>query len=162
MKKSLLLSVACAVAFSLAGCESMGVSGRIKENSAVYESLSPRDQQNIQQGEVELGYTSDMVYMSLGKPSKVSPGANGVGEVWTYNNYLLTNVTASAISANSPGHRHQWSQTNPNTPRNPQSLGSTAPGGPQPGLNVADTPTDTLYITFDNGKVSNLRLKSQG
>ena len=67
MKRSVFsLLIAAAVALLTAGCETSGVSARITEKAAVYNALPPEQQEMIRQGEIEVGFTADMVYLSLG------------------------------------------------------------------------------------------------
>ncbi len=89
-----------------AGCVSTQ-SARIQEKSAVFASLTPRQQQLIKAGRVKVGFTTDMVYLALGKPAQVGlPSANVSGptvagvspakgrsaaatmEEWTYTRYV--------------------------------------------------------------------------
>lgn len=45
---------------------------RIHEKSAAFSQANPEDQMKIQNGEIDLGYTPDMVYMAKGKPKEES------------------------------------------------------------------------------------------
>lgn len=90
----------------VAGCVSPQ-NARIQEKSAVFASLSPRQQQLIKAGRVKVGFTTDMVYLALGKPARVGlpsahesvPAFAGVSpakgrsaaatvEEWTYTRYV--------------------------------------------------------------------------
>ena len=71
MKYSTSLGAALALAILLAGCDATsGTAARIQEKSAVFAQLTPEQKKNIEEGAIEHGYTTDMVYMALGKPTK--------------------------------------------------------------------------------------------
>jgi len=84
----------------MAGCESTGVSARIQEKSAVYAALSTEQQHAIKTGAVDIGFTADMVYLSLGKPSKIEikESADGPVTVWTYTRFYPTEGVAETWS----------------------------------------------------------------
>ncbi len=65
----------------LAGCNT--AAPRIAEHAAAFAALDPATQKNIRNGIVEPGFTSDMVYMALGKPTRTITDAIGNG-VWIY------------------------------------------------------------------------------
>ncbi|HVU34424.1 MAG TPA: hypothetical protein VHE61_13395 [Opitutaceae bacterium] len=71
----------------LAGCDT--TSTRIHEHAAEFAALSAAAQRNIRHGSVEPGYTSDMVYMALGRPAAVSNDASGDVN-WEYRRYPVT------------------------------------------------------------------------
>jgi hypothetical protein len=83
MTKNVLL-VALALALALAGCSTPD--SRIQKDSATFASYPPAVQAKIRAGEIEIGYTSDMVQMALGKPDRVfrRVTATGETEVWAY------------------------------------------------------------------------------
>lgn len=82
-------SSACAliVAVSLtAGCASTQTA-RIQEKSAVFQQLTPKEQKQILHEKVRTGFTADMVYLALGRPSQVTTVSDTAGvamEEWTY------------------------------------------------------------------------------
>ena len=157
------LTILAAISLALVGCETGGINSRIQEKSAVFAALTPAQQQVIKDGGIELGYTGDMVYMALGKPSKVrsKDAPEGTVEMWTYNNYFPS-VAVSQLSLNSPGrHGYRSGQTSPNAPRNSTSISSTASSGPEPSIDgLADMPSDTLHIVLLNNQVIQLALES--
>jgi hypothetical protein len=63
---------------------------RIREHADLFASLPPEVQENIRGGHVDVGYTRPMVYMAMGRPSRVYdrqiPGTNT--EVWAYTDLL--------------------------------------------------------------------------
>lgn len=92
MKTILPLVVTTFTATLLAGCASMGTSARIQEKPAAYAALSPQQQQAIKAGKIDLGYTTDMVFLSLGKPSEINlvETADSLATVWTYKKFYPT------------------------------------------------------------------------
>ncbi len=63
----------------MAGCEST-LDSRIQEKCAVYQLLTSKQQKQIKAGQIKVGYTSDMVYLALGKPSSVrTPAETEIG-----------------------------------------------------------------------------------
>jgi len=71
----------------LVGCST--VDTRIQEKSAVFNSLDPQIQDRLKQGLIDVGYTSDMVYIALGKPNEVHNKTTdkGTETTWVYKNY---------------------------------------------------------------------------
>ena len=65
----------------LAGCATSAE--RIEEHSATFNALDPATQRNIRNGAITEGYSSEMVFMALGKPWRVTKDALG-NEVWLY------------------------------------------------------------------------------
>ncbi|MCB1105023.1 MAG: hypothetical protein H7A44_04025 [Opitutaceae bacterium] len=100
MKCTLPLVVTTFTALLLAGCETSGTTARIQEKSATYAALAPEQQQAIQAGAVDIGYTTDMVYLALGKPSKIETKetADGPVTVWTYTRFYPTEAVAETWS----------------------------------------------------------------
>jgi hypothetical protein len=82
--------LATVAAIFLAGCASSTREARIKERSAEFAALRPEQQEAVRYGEIGNGFTADMVYIALGKPSLVEAGDEGAlhAEVWTYRNYV--------------------------------------------------------------------------
>ena len=70
----------------LAGCNT--VERRIRENPSVFVVLPRATQDRIRQGDAGPGYTPEMVYLALGKPTEVSPPSAEAGRdgVWIYRN----------------------------------------------------------------------------
>ncbi|MDB6169960.1 MAG: hypothetical protein JWM88_2824 [Verrucomicrobia bacterium] len=73
-----------ALAGLLAGCST--IDSRIKENPALFSSLDPQTQADLRKGGVQVGYTSDMVYIALGAPDERSERVTSAGRetVWIY------------------------------------------------------------------------------
>ncbi|MDB6126748.1 MAG: hypothetical protein JWM35_644 [Verrucomicrobia bacterium] len=165
MKKSLLTLAASAALFFVAGCDTGGTSARIAEKTTVYNSLAPWQQRDIQDGVVSIGGSTDMVYMALGKPSKIVTSADGSETTWTYNNYFPASARSHAqASVNSGvGSGHTTGVDSSSSPRNTRSLSDTSTKGTtQTNLDVAELPSDTLYVIFKDGQVYQTKLESEG
>jgi len=164
MKNRLALLAALVAIMLVAGCETSGITNRIQEKSVVFNNLAPWQRRDIQNGVVDVGFSTDMVYMALGKPSKIVTSANGKETVWTYNNYYpptarhevqMEHVTAG-------GADYKGSYVSANSPRSGVAFSSTnTRDAPQMSLGVADMPSDTLYITFVEGQVVQTKLESE-
>lgn len=85
--KRIFLIVAALAVLGLAGCST--VRSRIQEKQHVFNTLDPQTQAKIQQGLVDLGYTTDMVYMAMGRPDETRDQVTNQGHetTWIYNNY---------------------------------------------------------------------------
>ena len=164
MKIRLTLLAALAAVLFVTGCESTGVTTRIQEKSTVFNTLAPWQQRDIKNGIVGVGYSTDMVYIALGKPSKIVTSANGQETVWTYNNYFPPTATYhSQTSLANPGSTNSSrSVESANAPRSTKSLSDTSSKGyAQSQLDVPDLPSDTLYVTFRDGQVYRTKLESE-
>lgn len=75
------------LALLFAGCST--IDSRIREKSPVFAALDASTQDKIRLGRVEVGFTTDLVYIALGTPderlSKTS--AASTDETWIYNSY---------------------------------------------------------------------------
>jgi hypothetical protein len=166
MKKLLApLGAALGLAFLVTGCETDGVNARIQEKSAVYATLAPWQQKAIKDGVVHPDFTSDMVYMALGKPDNVKSKdtPEGKTEMWTYSNYYPT-TAASNMTFNTPGARYNTEAVSANAPTQggparaqPQSF-SGAASGPTASMTLSDMPSHTLYVFLFNGKVFDVKV----
>ena len=156
------------VAGILTGCDTTtGVTGRIQEKSAVYAQLTAEQKKNIETGTIEYGYNADMVYMALGKPSKVREKAAPEGTVvmWTYNNYYPS-VAVVQMALNDPSRKYRAAPLTTNYPgtgpggTTAASISSTKPAGPEPGVeSLAEVPSETLHVLFLDGKVFQVNLE---
>ena len=171
MKFIVTFGAALSAAMLLAGCDATsGTAARIQEKSALYAQLTPEQKKNIEEGAIEHGYTMDMVYMALGKPSKSREKAAPEGTVvmWTYNNYYPT-VTASTVTLNNPSRRRLnyqasslFPNNNPNVGPQAANIAGTKPTGPEAGIdNLPDVPSETLYVLFLDGKVFQIKLEGE-
>ena len=165
MKKNLLTLAAFAAAVLVTGCESGGgVAARIAEKSVVYNNLAPWQQRDIQDGVVSIGGSTDMVYMALGKPSKIVTSANGTETIWTYNNYFPASARSHAMASLNltSGVNNTTAVDSSSSPRNARSLSDTSTrGATQSNLDVAELPSDTLSVIFREGQVYQTKLESE-
>jgi len=71
----------------LAGCST--TERRIEKKSGVFNALDAATQEQLRKGVVEVGYTTDMVYIALGRPDerRTVTTATGRDEVWVYSTY---------------------------------------------------------------------------
>lgn len=100
----IVLSAACALAI-FAGCRSSSTPAtRMQEKSAVISSLPDEQQKKIAGGVVEVGYTADMVYVALGRPSTVSVSTDGKVGIWTYDHYLPSEAVSAKPFYGIRGH----------------------------------------------------------
>ena len=164
MKKTLLPLAALVAALLVGGCDTGGgTSSRIAEKSVVYNNLAPWQQRDIQDGVVSIGGSTDMVYMALGKPSKIVTSANGTETTWTYTNYFPASARSHAMASlnNVSGVNNTNVESN-SSPRNARSLSDTSTRGTtQSSLDVAELPSDTLYVIFRDGQVYQTKLESE-
>jgi hypothetical protein len=163
MNKKISLVVGLLLALALAGCETGGTSARIQEKSAVYNNLAPWQQRDIQNGVVSVGASTDMVYMALGKPSKIVTTANGLETTWTYNNYFpSTSQSRPVATLNMAGGANNPTRVeNSNSPNTPAKSDTSTRGSTQTNLSVPDMPSDTLYVIFREGQVYQTQLESE-
>jgi len=82
--KSLLVSALSLMLVLAAGCAS--TDSRIKKNQALFDSFPADVQQQIRTGDIRVGFTPEMVKMSLGDPARTytRTTAQGAAEVWSY------------------------------------------------------------------------------
>ena len=85
--RSLHLLAPLLLALVLSGCST--IDSRIKEKSAVFAALDATTQEKIRLGRIEVGFTTDLVYMSHGAPDErlTKTSADGTDETWIYNSY---------------------------------------------------------------------------
>jgi hypothetical protein len=69
------------------GCGTTGY--RISQHPEIYQSLSPRDQALVSQGQIHSGMTMDAVWLAWGTPDqKIPANVRGhPGETWVYLRY---------------------------------------------------------------------------
>ena len=82
------LAAICLVA--IAGCATPET--RIKEKPEVFNGFPPEVQAKVRTGQVDIGYTKDMVYIALGKPDReyTRTTSDGPYEVWSYTDRYST------------------------------------------------------------------------
>ena len=70
MKRLLSALAACAAALLASSCMTATPQIRIDRNYSLYESLSPKHQELVQQGRIAKGMSKSAVYLALGDPSR--------------------------------------------------------------------------------------------
>jgi hypothetical protein len=89
MKRLIQLPLLLGAVLLLGACDT--ISTRINEKAPVFYSLDPNTRAKVAHGDVELGYTPDMVYIALGAPDvkreRVSK-TDGNTEQWIYRSYV--------------------------------------------------------------------------
>ncbi|GAB5558410.1 MAG: hypothetical protein SynsKO_00570 [Synoicihabitans sp.] len=70
-----------------AGCASFD--SRKDEKSYVFNSLAPETKQRLEEGDIKIGDTEDMVYIALGEPDekREKRTADGTESLWVYSSY---------------------------------------------------------------------------
>jgi hypothetical protein len=72
-----------AVAMLLAGCAGNKVADRKRERPAAYAALPPAQQRWVDEGRIDVGMSSDGVYIAWGKPAMIVPTTPG-NVTWIY------------------------------------------------------------------------------
>jgi hypothetical protein len=82
--RPLLGSLALACVVLLVSCATP--ESRIADNRSTFDSFPPEVQQKIKTGQVEVGFTPEMVLMSLGEPARKFTRKTELGDtdVWSY------------------------------------------------------------------------------
>ncbi len=124
----------------LAGCASTP-QDRISQNRTAFESLPSDVQKKVSAGQVDIGFTEQMVTLALGKPGRrfTRADANGESEVWVY--YKRQPRFGFGFGMSSGGY-----------------------GGVSSGVAVstANNPDDeTQRVVFQNGKVTAIEVISR-
>jgi hypothetical protein len=84
LTKALTFGLAAASAAFLSSCET--VENRISEHPDIYQSLSPRDQALVSQGQIRTGMSQNAVWLAWGNPEQKTTGAmrGHAAETWIY------------------------------------------------------------------------------
>jgi hypothetical protein len=87
MQSKLVITILLGAIALTMGCAS--TDSRINKHSDLFATFSPDIQEAIRAGRVQIGYTTDMVFMALGKPHReyVRNTAAGQTQVWSYTDY---------------------------------------------------------------------------
>jgi hypothetical protein len=156
----------------VSSCETDGgVARRAQEKSAAYATLRPWQKRLIDKGTIAQEFTPDMVYIAMGRPTKVETREDPRGhvELWTYSQYYpdvnavrgFRHANYTIESAYQPQLATTQDQGNgPNRgvgvplgmAGHPETLFKT--GGPQGGsMEPADLRSYTVKVLFAGGKV---------
>jgi hypothetical protein len=167
-----LVAAASVAALVLTGCNGLTPKAetehRIQEKGDFFTKLTEHQQNDILGGAVERGNTPDMVYMALGKPTKVVTSADGQRAMWVYIEYY-SHKGAVSTGLNSPNSSHYTPglvaantpyNGDPNGPKwqQPMAFGTAGTLGPVQMLELPDMLTKTVYIFFHGGKVAEIKL----
>ena len=157
---SIANAAVCGFVVFAVGCQSAR-STRIQEQATLFASLDPATQRIIREGLFDRGFSTDLVYLALGKPNGVTTTETNDGTVvvWKYRNFVYGNVAGTVrLAANTPGSKPYGPILSSSAPGGP-SLFSTKAGPVQPTISDgSDAPVGTLYIEFLNGRVVAARL----
>ena len=81
---------ALATALALGGCMTMEptpVESRIAQRAEAFDALDAHQQGRVRLGHIQLGDTTNMLWMAFGEPTSTAPAAEGADpavETWTY------------------------------------------------------------------------------
>ncbi|HNC24436.1 MAG TPA: hypothetical protein PLU52_09530 [Opitutaceae bacterium] len=178
MKKTPYLPLAAVLGLLAAGCTaivdpSVAINARIQEKNDTYVRMTPVAQKTVQSGTIVKGFTSDMVYMALGKPATVQTKDTSLGklQMWTYVVFTSQGPTAqhNLNNPDTPGYIPMLTATNaPEHSGQPGATASMAFGfGASKGysmgqLNVPDMKQDKLYVFFANDQVTEIKYDGNG
>lgn len=158
------LGVAVLFALLATGCATDDTTARTQEKSAAYATLSHREKHFIAKGRIAVGFTPDMVYMAMGRPSKVKPVtiSGEAAELWIYDNYYPP-VDAFHMRYSDFGPELPYQPApSVNGSGQPAGLGpspaSIATTGPPQGgsMEPANLRSFTIWVLFQNGQVVRL------
>ena len=84
MKTVLRFASIVTLAAALVGCSTPAAC--IKSNQALFDTFPPDVQERVREGNIDMGYTKDMVYIAKGDPDRryARETALGETEVWAY------------------------------------------------------------------------------
>jgi hypothetical protein len=165
--RTVLVLAAGVATLVVTGCAGLTPAGqtqaRIRERPTVFQALSPTRQSDILGGAIECGFTTDMVYLALGKPKKVVVSADGQKSMWIYEeHYAVAGPATLVLNSHDTAYRSQI--VSPNTP----FLGGPKQAAPMDfhttdryfsqSLEPAELKTKTVYVFFLRGKVAEIKL----
>ncbi len=97
IKKTKLLLLVLAVAFALSACMTAQQirDRRIASSPEIFTSFNPEIQQKIRAGQIELGFSEEMVRLAWGMPDRIYTRTTDMGEatVWTYSKTRILTQT---------------------------------------------------------------------
>jgi outer membrane protein assembly factor BamE (lipoprotein component of BamABCDE complex) len=103
----ILISIA---AFALTSCNS--ASTRSTEKSTVFNTLDAQTQTRLKQSIIQVGDTTDMVYIALGHPDRIheKTSATGRNEVWIYTAHWQEYEGPYYVGYRRPFHRDGYAR----------------------------------------------------
>lgn len=142
MKKLIQLPLVLAAVLLLGACSTINT--RINEKAPVFYSLDANTRAKIAQGDVDLGFTPDMVYIALGEPDvkRRIRTANGQAEQWIYRSYYDVYDGFGYVGY------HRWFE-----PYGRYGHYYRVYWEPMPMYDSYGVPQDDIRVTFTNGKV---------
>jgi hypothetical protein len=107
MKKVSQLPLFLGAVLLLGACST--ISSRIEEKAPLFYSLDETTRAKISHGDIDVGYTPDMVYIALGHPDlkRESVSAQGRTEQWIYRSYYEDYVGPRYVGF------HRWHSYHP-------------------------------------------------
>jgi hypothetical protein len=141
MKKVLHLPL-LAAALLLGACST--INSRINEKSDIYYSLDEATRAKLDQGNIDLGFTPDMVYIALGQPDskRQRVTADGTTDVWVYSTYY------DRYEGNAHMGYRRWVVPTPH--------GYRVVYEPVHAPVYSQQREDNIRVTFQNGQVSSI------
>ena len=124
----------------LTGCAGSQIASRKRDRSAAYAALSQAHQRLADEGRIDVGMSSDGVYIAWGKPAMMVPTTPG-NVTWIYR---CKSTTASPARDS----------------RQPPSSGYVGSGGyyaPRRGMQYVHTEYDCAEVNFEGNVVKNWR-----
>jgi len=87
LSRIFLFAALLTLVLAMTGCST--IDSRIREKSSVFAALDAPTQDKIRLGRIEVGFSTDLVYMSHGAPDErlTTTSATGTDETWIYNSY---------------------------------------------------------------------------
>lgn len=135
-------------------CQSGGRDARIQEQSALFNSLDGNSQKLIRAGLVDMGFTVDMVRMSLGQPDAMENN----NTVWIYRHFVYDAQMAMKLSTANPGGRSGGPVNSSSSPDGGSLLSTKNTGMRSSVSDAGDAPVGRLTLEFVDGKVASVRL----
>lgn len=84
IQNNIVLGTAGAILFLATGCST--VSSRINKNFELFSGYPTDVQEKIRVGEIDLGFTKEMIRIALGEPDRIyeRKDTTGLREIWAY------------------------------------------------------------------------------
>lgn len=137
---SLLIAACGLLALLVTACSTVG--SRIGDQQAKFDSYPAAVQQQIRAGQINIGFTPDMVQMALGKPDDIytSTTSQGQATVWGYRDDSPLLGFSLGIG----------------------SFGGGVGGGIGVGTSTGGNNRDKVRVVFENGRVGSVEKTLKG
>lgn len=138
--RTLLIAACGLLALLVTACSTVG--SRIGDQQARFDGYPAAVQQQIRAGQVNVGFTPDMVRMALGKPDDtyIRTTSQGQAEVWGYRNDSPLLGLSLGIG----------------------SFGGGVGGGIGVGTSTGGNRRDKVRVVFENGRVQSVEKTVKG